>query len=86
MDLIADYAGDDHLVILPELDRAAGAGALASIVSAAQQAGATARTGAAVAPDDGTSADTVIATLRARLHGQKPPAAPPSDAVSRPPA
>ena len=73
MDLIADYAGDDHLVILPELDRAAGAGALASIVSAAQQAGATVKTGTAVAPDDGTTADTIIAALRASLHGGKPP-------------
>ncbi len=28
MDLIADYAGDDHLVILPELDQSTGAAAL----------------------------------------------------------
>jgi DNA-binding NtrC family response regulator/pSer/pThr/pTyr-binding forkhead associated (FHA) protein len=74
MDLIADYAGDDHLVILPELDRAAGAAALASIVSAAQQAGAAVKTGTAVAPDDGTTADTIIAALRASLHGGKPAA------------
>ncbi|HWO21190.1 MAG TPA: sigma 54-interacting transcriptional regulator [Kofleriaceae bacterium] len=72
MDLIADYAGDDHLVILPELDRASGGAALASIVSAAQQAGATVKTGSAVAPDDGTTADTIIAALRASLHGGKP--------------
>jgi two-component system response regulator AtoC len=74
MDLIADYAGDDHLAILPELDRATGASALASIVSAAQQAGALVKTGAAVAPDDATTADTVIAALRASLHGGKPAA------------
>jgi two-component system, NtrC family, response regulator AtoC len=72
MDLIADYAGDDHLVILPELDRASGGAALASIVSAAQQAGATVKTGSAVAPDGGTTADTIIAALRASLHGGKP--------------
>jgi DNA-binding NtrC family response regulator/pSer/pThr/pTyr-binding forkhead associated (FHA) protein len=75
MDLIADYAGDDHLVILPELDQPTGAAALASIGSAAQQAGASVKTGSAVAPDDGTSAETIIAILRARLHGQKPPSA-----------
>jgi two-component system response regulator AtoC len=74
MDLIADYAGDDHLAILPELDRATGAAALASIVSAAQQAGAVVKTGAAVAPDDGTTADTIIAALRSSLHGGKPAA------------
>jgi len=71
MDLIAEYAGDDHLAILPELDRSAGAAALASIVSAAQQAGATVKTGSVVAPDDATTADTVIAALRASLHGGK---------------
>src|SRR6185436_1561211 len=80
MDLIADYAGDDHLVILPELDRIAGSAALASIASAVQQAGATVRTGSAVAPDDGTTPDTIIAALRASLHGGKrAPASPASE-------
>jgi len=75
MDLIAEYAGDDHLVILPELDRPTGQAAVASIVAAAQQVGAAVKTGTAVAPDDGTTADTIIAALRASLHGGRLPAA-----------
>jgi DNA-binding NtrC family response regulator len=73
MDLMADYAGDDFLVILPELDRVTGTAAVASITSAAQGAGATVETGTAVAPDDGTTADTIIAALRASLHGTRAP-------------
>ncbi len=84
MDLIADYAGDDHLVILPELDRVTGAAAVASIVSAAQQAGASVKAGTTVAPDDATTPDTVIAALRASLHGGKPAPGPSATAAAAP--
>jgi two-component system, NtrC family, response regulator AtoC len=83
MDLMADYAGDDFLVILPELDRVTGAAAVASIGAAARGAGATVKTGTAVAPDDGTTADTIIAALRASLHGTRPvPSAAPAAAAA----
>nr|HEX4318319.1 sigma 54-interacting transcriptional regulator [Kofleriaceae bacterium] len=85
MDLMAEDAGDDYLVIVPELGRADGASALERLVEVARAAGATgtaeAKLGAAVCPDDGTTVETLIGCARAALRtGRAPAVAPPADA------
>src|SRR5207247_35843 len=50
MDLIAEDAGDDYLVILPELGRAEGASTLERLLDFARAAGVEARAGAALEP------------------------------------
>ncbi|HWU85698.1 MAG TPA: sigma 54-interacting transcriptional regulator [Kofleriaceae bacterium] len=72
MDLIAEYAGDDYLVILPELDRATGTAAMASIIAAARGAGASIAAGTVVCPEEATTAEVVIAALRASLAQDRP--------------
>ncbi len=58
MDLLAEDAGDDYLLILPELDRAAGEAAVATVARGCAFT-------TALAPDDGTSVDELVALLRA---------------------
>ena len=83
MDLIAEDAGDDYLVIVPELGRADGATALDRLVEAARAAGGAAKVGAAVCPDDGTTVEALIGGARAALRaGRAPAAAPPATATA----
>ena len=67
MDLLAEDAGDDYLVILPELDRANGETALERLLDFARAANAVASSALAVCPDDGTTVETLISELRGRL-------------------
>ena len=85
MDLIAEDAGDDYLVILPELGRAEGAATLERLLDFARAAGVEARAGAAVCPDDGTTVETLIGCVRAALRsGRSPSAAPESTTTTEP--
>ncbi|MGN6108115.1 MAG: sigma 54-interacting transcriptional regulator [Kofleriaceae bacterium] len=72
MDLLAEHAGDDYLLILPELDRATGGAALAGLLDAARRAGGTVESGSAVCPDHGTTPDSLMGTLRASLRSGRP--------------
>jgi|JI10StandDraft_1071094.scaffolds.fasta_scaffold124430_2 two-component system response regulator AtoC len=67
MDLLAEHAGDEHLVILPELDRAAGEATVRRLVDGARALGATVTAASLVAPEDGTSVHGVVAALRGAL-------------------
>ncbi|HET9987532.1 MAG TPA: sigma 54-interacting transcriptional regulator, partial [Kofleriaceae bacterium] len=67
MDLLAEDAGDDYLVILPELDRANGEVALERLLDFARAANTQVMSALAVCPDDGTTVETLISELRARL-------------------
>jgi len=67
MDLLAEDAGDDYLVILPELDRANGETALERLLDFARAANTPVMSALAVCPDDGTTVETLISELRARL-------------------
>ncbi|CAN5415141.1 hypothetical protein BH11MYX1_BH11MYX1_23790 [soil metagenome] len=75
MDLLAEDAGDDYLVILPELDRAQGETALEKLLDFAHAANTVAMSALAFCPDDGTSVETLIGELRGRLRsGRATPA------------
>jgi DNA-binding NtrC family response regulator/pSer/pThr/pTyr-binding forkhead associated (FHA) protein len=76
MDLIAEDAGDDYLVILPELGRDAGAAAVQRLLDFARAANAPASTATALCPDDGTTVETLISVLRAGLRTGRVPRAP----------
>jgi DNA-binding NtrC family response regulator len=82
MDLLAEDAGDDYLVILPELGRAEGHAAVERALDFARASAAEARVASVLCPDDGTSVETLIGQLRATLRTGKrpsqPAAAPPS--------
>ncbi len=67
MDLMADDAGDDYLVILPELNRAEGQTAMESLLDFARGAGVSAKFAAAQCPEDGTTVETLIGAVRASL-------------------
>jgi len=67
MDLLAEDAGDDYLVILPELDRSNGEAALERLLDFARAANTPVMSALAVCPDDGTTVETLIGELRARL-------------------
>jgi two-component system, NtrC family, response regulator AtoC len=67
MDLLAEDAGDDYIVILPELDRANGEPALERLLDFARAANVPASSALAVCPDDGTTVETLISELRGRL-------------------
>jgi two-component system, NtrC family, response regulator AtoC len=75
MDLIAEVAGDDYLVILPELGRDEGAAAVQRLVDFARAANATATAATALCPDDGTTVETLISVLRAGLRTGRVPRA-----------
>ena len=84
MDMIAEDAGDDYLLILPELGRAEGHAAVERALELARTAGAEARVSSALCPDDGTSVEMLIGHLRASLRTPKPRApdvAPSTDPV-----
>jgi len=67
MDLMAEDAGDDYLVILPELSRAEGIQALQRLLDFARGAGVPAKTATAQCPDDGTTVETLIGAVRQSL-------------------
>jgi DNA-binding NtrC family response regulator len=72
MDLIAEDAGDDYLLILPELGRTEGTAAIARALDFAKVSGADARVASALCPDDGTTVETLIEKLRAGLRAGGP--------------
>ena len=67
MDLLAEQAGDEYLLIMPELDRTTGKPALARLLDAARGVGAEPKAVSLVAPEDGTSALNLVAMLRTAL-------------------
>ena len=67
MDLLAEDAGDDYLMILPELGRADGAAAVQRALDFAVAAHTTANAATALCPDDGTTFDALIGQLRSGL-------------------
>jgi DNA-binding NtrC family response regulator len=73
MDMIAEDAGDDYLLILPELARAEGHAAVERALDFAKAAGADARVSSVLCPDDGTTVETLISQLRAGLRASKQP-------------
>ena len=75
MDLIAEDAGDDYLVILPELGRADGAAAIQRALDFARASNSPASASTALCPDDGTTVDTLMSQLRAGLRTGKLPRA-----------
>ena len=78
MDLIAEDAGDDYLVILPELGREDGEAAVQRLLDFARAANVQATAATALCPDDGTTVETLIGVLRAGLRtGRVPRAAAP---------
>ena len=64
MDMIAEVVADDYLVILPELDREAGALAIASLVDATKPFTKELRVASAVCPDHGTTVERLVGVLR----------------------
>src|SRR5439155_2356915 len=75
MDLIAEDAGDDYLVILPELGRNEGATALERVLDFARATGIEARAASALCPEDGTTVEALIGCVRARLRAGRAPRA-----------
>jgi DNA-binding NtrC family response regulator/pSer/pThr/pTyr-binding forkhead associated (FHA) protein len=76
MDLIAEDAGDDYLMILPELGREDGAAAVQRLLDFARAANVQATAATALCPDDGTTVETLIGVLRAGLRTGRVPRAP----------
>ncbi len=76
MDLIAEDAGDDYLVILPELSREEGSAAVQRLLDFARAANGQATAATALCPDDGTTVETLIGVLRAGLRTGRVPRAP----------
>ncbi len=75
MDLIAEDAGDDFLLILPELSRTEGTAAVQRAVDMARAASVTLQVATALCPDDGTSVERLIGQLRSGLRTGRPPRA-----------
>ncbi|HUJ63698.1 MAG TPA: sigma 54-interacting transcriptional regulator, partial [Kofleriaceae bacterium] len=67
MDVIAEDAGDDYFVILPELGFTEGAVAVERLLARARADGVEIRSAVAVCPDDGTTVDNLVGLVRARL-------------------
>jgi two-component system response regulator AtoC len=84
MDLLAEDAGDDYLVILPELDRLNAEPAVERLLDFARAANAPASSALALCPDDGTSVETLIGELRSRLRSGRRPAAPAAHVPGQP--
>ena len=80
MDLIAEDAGDDYLVILPELGRTEGQAAIDRMLDFARATGVVASAATVLCPEDGTTVETLIGKLRAALRGGARAAAPASPA------
>ncbi|HVK82681.1 MAG TPA: sigma-54-dependent Fis family transcriptional regulator, partial [Kofleriaceae bacterium] len=75
MDLLAEDAGDDYLLILPELGRAEGAAAVQRAVDLAKGASPSTAAATALCPDDGTTVDALIGQLRSSLRTGRAPRA-----------
>src|SRR4051812_2472627 len=75
MDMIAEDAGDDYLVILPELGRSEGAAAIQRAMDFARATNTQANSAIALCPDDGTTVDTLMSQLRAGLRTGRTPRA-----------
>src|SRR5688572_6482304 len=73
MDLMAEDAGDDYLVILPELDATEGATAMERLLDFARGAGVTAKSALVHCPEDGTTVEALIGAARAVLRTGKSP-------------
>jgi two-component system, NtrC family, response regulator AtoC len=69
MDLIAEDAGDDYVVILPELARSQGQAAVDRMLDFARAAGTTAMAATVLCPEDGTTVETLIGKARAAMRG-----------------
>ena len=73
MDLMAEDAGDDYLVILPELARAEGDATIQRLLDFARAANVEIRVASVVCPEDGTTVELLVGKLRAGLRtGQVP--------------
>ena len=75
MDMIAEDAGDDYLVILPELSRTEGDAAIKRALDFARATNTPATSSTALCPDDGTSVDVLMSQLRAGLRTGRAPRA-----------
>jgi DNA-binding NtrC family response regulator/pSer/pThr/pTyr-binding forkhead associated (FHA) protein len=73
MDLIAEEAGDEYLVILPELGRVEGASAIERLLDFAGPANIVAKAASALCPDDGTTVESLIGCLRSGLRTGRMP-------------
>jgi DNA-binding NtrC family response regulator/pSer/pThr/pTyr-binding forkhead associated (FHA) protein len=76
MDLIAEDAADDYLVVLPELGRAEGIAAIERLLDFARASGVDAKASSALCPEDGTTVEALISCLRSGLRSgrrQAPP-------------
>jgi two-component system, NtrC family, response regulator AtoC len=67
MDLIAEDAGDEYILILPELDRAAATTSIERIVAGVRSTGAPIAYAIAISPYDGTTVEALIGHLRGGL-------------------
>src|SRR5262245_60251036 len=67
MDLMAEDAGDDYIVILPELSQDEGNTAMERLLDFARGAGVQAKTASAQCPEDGTTVETLIGAVRQSL-------------------
>ncbi|HEY1548421.1 MAG TPA: sigma 54-interacting transcriptional regulator, partial [Kofleriaceae bacterium] len=67
MDLLAEDAGDDYVVLLPELGRTDGQAAIDRMLDFARATGVTASAATVLCPEDGTAVETLIGKLRAGL-------------------
>ncbi|HTR50881.1 MAG TPA: sigma 54-interacting transcriptional regulator [Kofleriaceae bacterium] len=67
MDLIAEDAGDDFIIILPELGRSEGETALARLLDFARAANVEVRSASVVSPEDGTTVEALVGLLRAGI-------------------
>ena len=75
MDVIAEDAGDDYLMILPELARADGAAAVQRALDFARASNQPATASTALCPDDGTTVDVLMSQLRSGLRTGRLPRA-----------
>ena len=75
MDVIAEDAGDDYLVILPELGRADGAAAIQRAIDFARATNTPASASTALCPDDGTTVERLMSQLRSGLRTGRAPRA-----------
>ncbi len=87
MDLIAEDAGDDYLVILPELTRTETLASVERTLDFSRASGVAMTAATAQCPEDGTSVDALVGQLRARLRaGGRPVEAPRVEPLAGDPA
>ncbi len=72
MDLVAEDAGDDYLIILPELGRADGQQVVDQILEQARASGTAALSASVLVPEDGTTVEALIGALRTSLRTGRP--------------